>query len=284
MTTADPKDRTFSATQWRVLLHDDFTGPAGSPPDAGRWLTRTGRPFGAGVETHADDSAHVALDGAGRLTMTATRDAAGGFTAAWLESRREDLLPPSGGALRIQARVRTAPGPGLDCALWAWGNPMRHPEPGEAELDRWFRAGEMDVFEVLGSQPDRVHGSLHSPACDQLPSCGIGGHGATVDGAPLSDGFHTYSMVWTRDPDTVTWHIDARPYLKLTPEDTTPEGWLFNQPAHLCLAIIIGSPGGPVPPGTPDPAAFPAGMLIDEITVAVRGPKDATDAAGEAAR
>lgn len=266
--TVDEIKNADPATGWTVVWHDDFAGPEGAPPDPSRWRPVTGRPFGAGVEVHAADPAHVSLDGAGRLRLTATCDDAGDFTAAWLESVTEDFLPPEGGALRIETRMRTAPGVGLDCGMWTWAAGMRHRDPGESELDAWYKSGELDIVEVLGSHPANVYASLHSPPCNKIPSLGIGEHLSTSDGSALADDFHTYGVVWRRSPDSITWFFDGREYLRYTPEDTTPAGWLFNQPAFLCMAIIIGSPGGPVMPGIPDPAAFPTTMLVSDVTVA----------------
>ncbi|MFJ6141797.1 family 16 glycosylhydrolase [Kitasatospora sp. NPDC092286] len=266
----NPAASLAPATGWRVLWQDDFQGPQGAPPDPERWMVVTGQPFGAGVEFHADDPEHIALDGEGRLRMTATHEAAeegeGVYRAAWLETRREDFVPAPGGALRIEARVRTAPGPGLDCALWAWGTQLRH-RGDEDPVQAWYRAGEIDILEALGSEPNTVWGALHSPECHQIPSLGIGKPTTTEDGSPLSADFHTYTVVWRREPDEITWYLDGREYLRLTPEDTTPKGWLFDQPVYLCLAIIIASPGGPVLPGDPDPALMPSSLLLDGITV-----------------
>jgi beta-glucanase (GH16 family) len=255
------------AHTWHTIWEDNFEGPVGSPPDPGIWTVVEGRPFGSGVETHTAEPRNIALDGRGRLRITATSDSAGGYRAAWIESRREDFVPRSGGALRIQARVRTAAGTGLDCAMWAWGTQLRH-RGEEDPVSAWYRAGEIDIYEVLGSQPASVWGALHSPECHQIPSLGIGCSTTTTDGRPLSDDFHTYSVVWHRDPDSISWYLDGHRYVTFTPEDTTPKGWLFDQPTYLCLAIIIDSPGGPVLAGTPDPAAFPSSLWVDQITVA----------------
>lgn len=260
-----PSAGTVPPSSWRVLWQDTFDGPAGSPPDPALWQVVTGQPFGAGIEFHTDDPANVGLDGAGHLRITATHED-GEYRAAWLETLREDFVPRPGGALRLDARVKTAAGPGLDCALWAWGTQLRH-RGDEDPVQAWYRAGEIDVLEALGSEPDSVWGAVHSPECHQIPSLGMGARTTTEDGSALSEDFHTYSAVWRRGPDSITWYLDGREYLRLTPQDTTPKGWLFDQPVYFCLAIIIGSPGGPVLPGDPDPSTLPSSLLVDSITV-----------------
>ncbi|MEU3098359.1 glycoside hydrolase family 16 protein [Streptomyces sp. NPDC006967] len=262
---AAPSAGTVPPSSWRVLWQDTFDGPAGSPPDPALWQVVTGQPFGAGIEFHTDDPANVGLDGAGHLRITATHEE-GEYRAAWLETLREDFVPRPGGALRLDARVKTAAGPGLDCALWAWGTQLRH-RGDEDPVQAWYRAGEIDVLEALGSEPDSVWGAVHSPECHQIPSLGMGARTTTEDGSALSEDFHTYSAVWRRGPDSITWYLDGREYLRLTPQDTTPKGWLFDQPVYFCLAIIIGSPGGPVLPGDPDPSTLPSSLLVDSITV-----------------
>ncbi|QFZ19278.1 glycoside hydrolase family 16 protein [Saccharothrix syringae] len=271
MQTLDSPALAPTSPDWRVVWSDDFTGPEGAPLDHDKWRVVTGKPWGAGLETYADDTTRLSLDGRGRLRMTATHTPEDGYVSAWIETLREDFLPEPGGALRVRARVRTAPGLGLDCAMFAWAEHMRH--LGDTEpLQGWYRSGEIDVFEVVNTAPADVYGVVHSPECHQLPSLGMGTAFANPTGAPLSDGFHTYTLVWTREPDSLTWYLDDTRYLRLTPEDTTPKGWLFDQRVFFGLLIVIGSPGGPVLPGEPDPAAFPTTMLVDEVSIAEQGP------------
>src|SRR5262245_36971150 len=59
---------------------DDFNGPAGSAPDAGRWRHDTG---GSGwgnqeLEYYTDSTRNAALDGNGHLVITARRENPGG--------------------------------------------------------------------------------------------------------------------------------------------------------------------------------------------------------------
>ncbi|MCP2167392.1 glycoside hydrolase family 16 protein [Goodfellowiella coeruleoviolacea] len=266
MDTLDATGTMLDATGWRPLWKDDFRGPHGAPLDHERWKVIVGKPWASGMESYADDTTHLHLDGDGHLAMTATHDEDNGYVSAWIETRREDFVPPPGGALRVRARVRTAPGLGVDCAMFAWANRMRH--LGEQEpLQGWYQSGEIDLFEVVNSEPARVYGVVHSPECHQLPSLGMGTFTSTADGSPLSDDYHTYTTVWTHDPDSITWYLDGTPYLRLTPEDTTAKGWLFTQPVYFGLLIVIGSPGGPILPGDPDPAAFPTTMFVDEVTI-----------------
>ncbi|MDA3649399.1 glycoside hydrolase family 16 protein [Saccharopolyspora indica] len=270
MTISSSPGTSLTSPDWRVIWRDDFDGPEGTPVDHDRWTVITGKPWAAGEESYADDTDHLSLDGRGNLRVTVTHTEEQGYVSGWLETSRADFLPPAGGALRIEARVRTAPGLGLDCAMFAWAERMR--SLGDEEpLQGWYKSGELDLFEVVNTAPADVYGVVHSPECHQLPSLGMGTAYTNPGGAPLSDDFHTYSVVWTREPDTLTWYLDGHQYLHLTPADTTPEGWLFDQRAFFGLLVVVGSPGGPILPGEPDPAAFPATMLVDHVTIAETG-------------
>jgi hypothetical protein len=264
LTMARPR---LDAPGWCELFRDDFVGPEGGPPDPARWRAVVGKPWAAGVESYSADPRHLSLDAHGHLRITATHTPVDGFVSAWVETVREDFRPRPGGALRVQARVKTAHGLGVDSAMFAWAERMRH--LGDTEpLQGWYHSGEIDLFEVVNSQPDRVWGVVHSRECRQLPSLGMGTSHSVPGGAPLSDAFHTYAIVWTREPDSITWYLDGSPYLRLTPQDTTEKGWLFNQNVFFGLLVVIGSPGGPILPGDPDPADFPVTMLVDEVSVA----------------
>ncbi|GAB3740472.1 hypothetical protein GCM10027598_70250 [Amycolatopsis oliviviridis] len=271
MDTLNSPGPQLTSPDWQVLWQDDFDGPEGTPLDHDRWKVITGKPWASGIESYADDTDHLSLDGEGHLRMTVTHSEQDGYVSSWIETAREDFVPSPGGALKIESVVKTAPGLGLDCAMFAWANRMRH--LGETEpLQGWYLSGELDIFEVINTAPADVYGVVHSPECHQLKSLGMGTATTTPDGRPLSEDFHTYSVVWTRDPDSITWYLDGREYLRLTPADTTPKGWLFNQEVFVGLLVVVGSPGGPIMPGDPDPAAFPTTMLVDRVTVAELAP------------
>src|SRR4051812_16333393 len=100
----------LASAGWKTVWEDDFSGPAGTPPDPGRWKVITGKPWASGLESYADDPAHLSLDGEGHLRMTVTHTEADGYVSAWIETAREDFVPEPGGALKIESVVRTAPG------------------------------------------------------------------------------------------------------------------------------------------------------------------------------
>ncbi|GAB3404230.1 glycoside hydrolase family 16 protein [Flindersiella endophytica] len=236
---------------WR----DDFDGPAGARPDARRWqVDGAGHHEAGDLEVYRDDPANVGLDGHGHLRLTATPGENGRYWSARLLSVRHDLLPPEHGLLRIEARVQPAAGPGVGTSMWTWGN----------DVAGWPANGEIDIAEQLGREPSQVHTAIQCPTCHPNgPPYGLGTVYTAPDGRPYSGGFHTFAVTWTRGPDRITWSIDGRVADSLSPDDTGADGWVFDQPEFLLLALRVGGPFV----GDVDPATIPATALVDSVTI-----------------
>ncbi len=101
------------ATTWRLVWGDEFDGPAGSPPDPGRWTREVGG-HGWGnqeLQHYTARRENVALDGAGTLVITARREPMGtrAFTSARLSSRGRFEQRYG----RFEARLKLPGGQGL---------------------------------------------------------------------------------------------------------------------------------------------------------------------------
>ena len=111
---------------------------------------------------------------------------------------------------------------------------------------------ELDVFEVLGSDPTTAVATVHSAS--------TGAHtrvASAVATADLSEGFHTFGVNWK--PDIIQWYIDGVEVAEApTPAD-------MHQPMYLLANLAVGGAGSW--PGVADPSAFPATMTIDYIHV-----------------
>jgi len=72
-------------------------------------------------------------------------------------------------------------------------------------------------------------------------------------GVDLSDGFHTYSVLW--EPGLVIWYIDGKEVRRI-------EGVrVSDEPMNIVTQLVMGSEWI----GDPDPAAVPAVLEIDYI-------------------
>jgi beta-glucanase (GH16 family) len=254
------------ASAWRAVWEDDFTGPAGSLPDASRWRFDLGHGYPGGpagwgnreLQEYTADPANVSLTGTGGLRITPTLEN-GVWRSARIETRRSDFTPPPGGSLKIEARIQLpAGGKGYWPAFWALGNTFRTHE------QVWPRTGELDVMEnVNGSES--VHGTLHcgaavGGACDEP-------HGLSA-ARPLPDpaGTHTYTLIWNTAPAELVWQLDGHTYATATPADLGAALWqaTLGHGYFLILNLAIGGTW----PGSPDAATRSgASMLVDWVRV-----------------
>jgi beta-glucanase (GH16 family) len=227
-----------------ITWSDDFDGPAGSPP--GAWWTAEVGP-GADRELQTYRAQNAALDGAGRLAITARREPDGARTSARLITKGAVALRHG----RVEARIQVPAGRGMWPAFWMLGT--------DIDAVGWPECGEIDVMEVVGSEPRTVHGTLHGPGYAGVEH-GIGT--AHDTGEPLADGFHVYGVDWR--PGRVTWLLDGEPYATLEPADVPAGAWRCENEFYLLLNLAIG---GPWPGNEVEEPQLPASMLVDWVRV-----------------
>ena len=142
-----------------LTFEDDFTGPAGSPPDPARWHHDVGN-TGYGyrqLQTYTTSRANSFLDGNGHLVIRATRDGDGYASARLTTLGRFTQYQGT-----FEARIKLEVQQGLWPAFWLLG-------PG-----RWPSHGEVDIMENYGQlrsglraysrrHRQRVHGRREHP-------------------------------------------------------------------------------------------------------------------------
>ena len=245
-----------SAPSWRLVFGDEFTGPAGAPPDP----TKSGFALGGDgwgnqeLQAYTDRPENVALDGAGSLVITARREPLGGnsFTSGRIDSqgRFEQRYG------RFEARLRLPVGRGFWPAFWMLG--------ANLEQVGWPACGEIDIMEERGAQPWRVSGAAHGP--------GHSGGDAIIAGfeapnhTPLSDDFHLYAVEW--DAEELRFFVDDQQYQRVLRSRMPPGArWVYDHPFYLLLNLSVGGNfGGPPDDSTP----FPASLRADYVRVYTR--------------
>src|SRR5262249_9086456 len=147
-------------------------------------------------------------------------------------------------------RIRLPRGSGLWPAFWSMGTDL-----GEVG---WPQAGEIDVMEWIGRQPNLVFGTAHGPGYS-----GASGVGRSDDfGRDISEETHTFAV--EREAGQIRWYVDGILYHHATPADVAPHQWVFDHPFFLLLNLAVGGNfGGAVGPDT----AFPQSMAVDYIRV-----------------
>jgi beta-glucanase (GH16 family) len=241
-----------------LIWSDEFEGPAGALPNPSTWNFEVG---GAGwgnneLECYTQVPGNVSTDGNGSLVITALYQPGHGcvdgsindFTSARITTQNKYTTQYG----RLEVRAKLPYGAGTWPAFWALGEPIT--EVG------WPAAGEIDVMEVVGSQPTTVHGSLHGPTADGSPFFITR---ALETGIDFSADFHTFAAEWT--PDAVTYFLDDEEYGSITRADIEQKGeWVFDHPFYLLLNLAVGGNF----PGPPDSSTvWPQSYTIDYVRV-----------------
>lgn len=224
---------TPSLPGYHLVFADEFVGSKVSPA---RWETTV--PWGNTTRGEAQYYTPAALNQSGGvLTITASRKATNGRPYASGAINSADRYKFTYGHAEIRAQV--PPGTGLWSAFWLLGS-----VPG--------RNDEVDILEVLGSDPTLGFASLHyGPAANGKK---------TVGSYRMSDssvGFHTFAIDW--EPDHLIWYVDGVERRRVTSN-------IPANPMHMIANLSVGAPGAWS--GTPNRyTVFPAQLKIDYIRV-----------------
>jgi beta-glucanase (GH16 family) len=227
--------------EWQLIFHDEFSGPLLDPVwHAAQYWDHDATVIGNG-ELQAYDPTGLSVSG-GLLRLTARKDDAHGvpYVSGMAMTGGERSLPTSPrfsflyGYLEVRAKVPA--GAGLWPAIWMM--------PASYHDD----AGELDVLEVLGGDPDLALFTTHRGRREDVHEWA---------GPDLSQDFHTYGVEWR--PDSITWFVDGVERAR-----TTGRQWVVREAMYPILNLAVGGRGFPQPDGT---TTFPATMEVDYLRV-----------------
>jgi len=153
---------------------------------------------------------------------------------------------------RIDLRAKLPVGKGIWPALWMLGNNITSVG--------WPACGEIDIMELIGTYPGRVHATMHwKPATGDHTSKGAEYNLASGN---FSQQFHVYSLVWSQD--LIKCYVDDQLYLTVTKADAGTANYPFNAPQFLIMNVAVGGNW----PGPPDNnTEFPQRMFVDYVRV-----------------
>lgn len=187
----------------------------------------------------------------GNLIIEARKENFGGF--AYTSSRLVTKDKKSFKYGRIDIRAALPKGQGLWPALWMLG--------GNLSQAGWPACGEIDIMELVGNSPDRVHGTIHygTSTSNHLQK---GGSKVSSGTTPFYDEFHVFSLDWQQD--TIKWLVDDVEYFQVKASDLGAAAYPFNQDFFFIFNVAVGGNW----PGSPDASTiFPQRMIVDYVRV-----------------
>lgn len=154
---------------------------------------------------------------------------------------------------RVDIRAALPQGQGLWPALWMLG--ANFSDIG------WPACGEMDIMELVGHIPNRVHSTVHFGA-DLSQHDFVGSSVTLPGGAKFADEFHVFSMNWTQNQ--VQFLMDNQIVLTINPASLNGQPYPFNDPFFFVFNVAVGGEW----PGDPDGTTpFPQRMIVDYVRV-----------------
>lgn len=230
---------------------DEFSGKTIDPT---RWRFDTSRNRDGWYNNErqyyapADTPANARIEG-GALVIEARRETPRGSDTggqAYTSARIVSTRAMGYGFYDIRAKLPC--GRGIWPALW-----MLPPD------GKWPDEGEIDILELVGYEPDRVHATLHTGAFNHARGTQRGGSRKVADACGQ---WHHYQLDWS--PQAITIGIDGRGYMRVANDQ--PGGraaWPFDRPFHLILNVAVGGDwGGKM--GIDD-SKFPQSMRVDHV-------------------
>ena len=159
---------------------------------------------------------------------------------------------------RIEASIKLPYGQGIWPAFWML--------PTDWVYGGWAASGEIDIMELVGHEPNVVHGTLHYGG--PWPENTYSGDSYSI-GEPFANDFHHFAVEW--ENGEIRWYVDGVHFQTQTNWYSTAGAWPapFNQRFHVILNVAVGGNW----PGYPDASTvFPQRMEVDYVRVYQRDP------------
>jgi beta-glucanase (GH16 family) len=224
-----------------MVWSDEFDQPGAPNPQ--KWIYDIGAGgWGNNESQYYTNRLDNAIVSNGTLKIIAKAETYSGssYTSARLLSRTKFTFKY--GKIEVFAKVPV--GAGTWPAIWMLGDNFT--------TVGWPACGEIDIMEHKGSDPNRIHGSVHYPGFS-------GGNAVTattlIQGAATS--FHLYACEWS--PQSIKFFVDGNLFHTVANTSSLP----FNQSFFILLNQAMGGIFG----GAIDPAFSNATFEIDYVRV-----------------
>ena len=150
---------------------------------------------------------------------------------------------------RVDIRAILPKGKGIWPAFWML--------PQENVFGGWPRSGEIDIMELVGSEPSKAAATVHyGPG----PGSIYINKSYTLSGSTFNDAFHVFSMEWQQD--IMKFYVDNILYATINKADLGSNNYPFNESFYFLINMAVG---GNLP-GSPDATTiFPQWLIVDYI-------------------
>ncbi len=237
---------------WKLVWSDEFNGLA---LDTSKWEFEVNAQGGGNNELQYYVTNNVSVRD-GVLSIEARREYYKGTEGArnYTSSRIRTRFKGDWTHGRFDIRAKLPKGKGIWPAIWMM--------PTDEHYGGWPNSGEIDIMELLGHEPNKVHGTLHYG--DAAKGHASQGASHKLAQGTFSDDFHVFRLDW--DPGAMRWYVDDHLYQTQTNwhTRTKPFPAPFDQRFHMILNLAVGGNW----PGNPDSTTvFPQTMAVDYVRV-----------------
>src|SRR6266513_697425 len=182
--------------KWQLVWKDEFDGDA---LDASKWeVIINGRGGGNGeLQYYLKENLRVSD---GMLLIEARKEKHTGpdgtrdYTSARIRTKNKGDWKLG----RVEVRAKLPKGKGIWPAIWMM--------PTDNRYGNWPNSGEIDIVELIGSEPNQVHGTLHYGDRDkrQLEK----GQSYKLEKGTFADHFHLFRLDW--EENCMRWYVDEK--------------------------------------------------------------------------
>lgn len=227
---------------------DEFNG---SSVDNSAWTFETGNSGWGNNELQFYTNGLNVNVNSGKLIIEARKENYGG--AEYTSTRMITAGKKEFQFGRIDIRAKLPKGQGIWPALWMLGSNI--------STVGWPACGEIDIMELVGHEPNNVHGTVHFGA-NTANHVYVGNDYNLTNGEDFSDKFHVFSIIWKTN--SIKFYVDDIEYFAVSPTTTGSQNYPFNQAFFFIFNIAVGGQW----PGNPDATTvFPQYMYVDYVRV-----------------
>lgn len=243
-------DAPTSYSNYNLAWSDEFNG---NVLDQSVWSYETGDGcpnlcgFGNNELQYYTNSAENLFFQDGKMIIEAKQQSIGGknYTSAKIKTAGKKTFKFG----RIDIRAKLPKGKGIWPALWLL--------PQSNKYGNWPTSGEIDMMEVVGHEPNKVHGTLHfgpGPGSTQISKS------TALNSGTFFDEFHVFSLEWQQD--VIKWYVDGVLYSTAEKSQFGSNIYPFNEDFYFIVNLAVGGNW----PGSPDASTvFPQWLILDYI-------------------